>query len=146
MVRHITLAALVAALLLPAAADAVVRKGQYAGKTEQDARIGFNVLNKTTLVQFSWQGAVMECSDGDNRQIEGGRTSRGDPIRIRNGRFEFGGTLGDAAELAVAGRFRRRKVTGGLQVQARVNGNGELDPQGEITCDSEIIEWTARRR
>jgi hypothetical protein len=136
--------AMVMMLCVTAVADAAVRKGSYRGQTEQSAIVSFRVPHVRAITGFFWEGVVMECSDGENRQLAGFRASRSIPIR--NGKFEFGAE-GDGVEFAAVGRFRRRgRVTGALQVQARVNENEQIDPNGAITCDSEIVEWAVRRR
>ncbi len=150
MLRRITAAALCIGVLGGAAAtaEAAVKAGVYRGQTDQDARISLKVLSsKKAIIKFSWEGAVMGCSDGNNRQIEGGTTGSRQKIKLsRTGRFEIGASLGDAAEFAAVGRVSGNRATGAIQVQARVNEEGQLDPSGSITCDSEIVEWTARRR
>jgi hypothetical protein len=149
--RAALLAALLAcafALYAAASADAAIKPGTYRGKSEQGAVVSLKVLSsKKALIKFSWEGAAMGCSDNQVRQIEGGTTGSTQKIKLsKSGRFEFGAQLGDAAEFATAGRVNGNRATGALQVQARVNEAGELDPAGAITCDSEIVEYTLKRR
>ena len=150
MIRRITAAALCVGVMggATATAEAAVRAGNYKGKTEQNAVISLKVLSsKKAIIKFSWEGAVMGCSDGNNRQIAGGTTGSRQKIKLsRTGRFKFGGQLGGAAEFAAVGRVNGNRATGALQVQARVNEQSQLDPEGSIVCDSEIVEWSARRR
>ena len=150
MIRRFTAAALCVGVMGATAvsAEAAVKAGVYRGTTDQNARISLKVLfSKKAIIKFAWEGAVMGCSDGNNRQIRGGTTGSRQKIALsRSGRFEIGAQLGDAAEFAAVGRVNGNRATGAIQVQARVNEQGELDPAGSITCDSEIVEWTARRR
>ena len=150
MIRRITAVALCAGVLGGAAAtaEAAVKAGNYKGKTAQNAAISLKVLSsKKAIIKFSWEGAAMGCSDGQTRDIAGGTTGSRQKIKLsRSGRFEFGAQLGDAAEFAAVGRVNGNRATGAIQVQARVNEQSQLDPAGSITCDSEIVEWTARRR
>ena len=66
--RTLLLAALLAcafALYSAAGADAAFKAGVYRGKTEQNAKISLKVLSsKKAVIKFSWEGAVMGCSDG----------------------------------------------------------------------------------
>jgi hypothetical protein len=149
MTKRITAVALAVGLFgSVATAEAAVKAGVYRGKTKQNAVVSLKVLSsKKAIIKFSWQGAVMGCSDGQNRAIEGGNTGSRQKIALsRSGRYEFGASLGDAAEFATVGRVNGNRATGALQVQARVNEAGELDPQGSIVCDSEIVEYSLRRR
>ena len=149
MLKRITVLALIVGVFgSVSVAEAAIKAGNYRGTTEQNARISLKVLSsKKAIIKFSWEGAVMGCTDGNNRQIQGGTTGSKQKIKLsRSGRFEFGGSLGDAAEFAAVGRVNGNRATGAIQVQARVNEQGQLDPQGSIVCDSEIVEWTARRR
>jgi hypothetical protein len=149
MIKRITAVALCVGVFGSAAtAEAAIKPGNYRGVTEQNAQVSLKVLSsKKAIIKFSWEGAVMGCSDGQTRQIEGGSTGSRQKIKLtRAGRFEFGAQLGDAAEFAAVGRVSGNRATGAIQVQARVNDQGQLDPSGGITCDSEIVEWAARRR
>ncbi len=150
MIRRITAAALCIGVMgaATATAEAAIRPGNYKGKTDQNADVSLKVLSsKKAIIKFVWEGAAMGCTDGVTRDIAGGTTGSRQKIKLsRTGRFEFGAQLGDAAEFAAVGRVNGNRATGALQVQARVNEEGQLDPNGSITCDSEIVEWTARRR
>jgi hypothetical protein len=149
MIKRITAVALCVGVFGSAAtAEAAVRAGNYKGKTEQGAVVSLKVLSsKKAIIKFVWEGAALGCSDGQSRSIEGGTTGSRQKIALsRSGRFRFGGQLGDAAEFATEGRVSGNRVIGALQVQARVNEQGQLDPAGSIVCDSEIVEYALRRR
>ena len=148
VVRRAALLACALALVVTASAEAAVKPGNYRGKTEQNAIVSLKVLSsKKAIIKFSWEGAVMSCSNGQSAQIEGGTTGSRQKIALsRSGRFGFNAQLGDAAEFATDGRVNGNRVTGVLQVQARVNDQGQLDPNGAITCDSELVQYTLRRR
>ena len=149
MTKRITaLALLVGIFGSVATAEAAIRPGVYRGKTTQNAVVQLKVLtSKKAIIKFSWEGAAMGCTDGQTRDIAGGTTGSRQKIALsRSGRFGFGAQLGDAAEFATEGRVSGNRATGALQVQARVNEQSQLDPQGSIVCDSEIVEYSLRRR
>jgi len=146
--RTTALALLVGMFGSVATAEAAIKPGNFRGKTDQGAIVSLKVLSsKKAIIKFAWEGAVLGCSDGQNRQIEGGTTGSRQKIALsRTGRFRFGAQLGDAAEFATDGRVNGNRATGALQVQARVNDQGQLDPAGSITCDSEFVTYSLRRR
>jgi hypothetical protein len=150
MIKRIAVIALVVGVFgSVSVAEAAIKAGNYRGKTEQNARVSLKVLSsKKAIIKFNWEGAVMGCSDDQTRQIEGGTTGSRQKIALsRSGRFQFNAQLGDAAEFATAGRVSGNRATGALQVQARVDSaTGSLDPQGDVVCDSEIVEYSLRRR
>ena len=151
MIRRITAAALCVGVLGggAATAEAAFKAGTYKGKTEQNAKISLKVLSsKKAVVNFNWEGAAFGCSDGQNGQIPGFKTDRSVKIKLKkNGRFSFSaGNEAGSLEFAAAGRIKGSRATGALQVQLRVNEERELDPNGSITCDSEIVEWSAKRK
>ena len=150
MIKRITAVALAVGLLGSAAtADAAVKAGNYKGKTSQNAAVSLKVLSsKKAVVKFSWEGAVLSCSDGNDRQLAGFRTPSSEKIPLsRKGKFRFSAGPDDGSlEFAAVGTVKGNRATGGLQVQARINDEGSIDPAGTITCDSDIVEWTAKRR
>ena len=149
MIKRITAVAVAVGLFgSVATAEAAIKPGNYRGKTEQGAIVSLKVLtSKKAIIKFSWEGAVLGCTDGETRQIEGGTTGSRQKIALsRTGRFRFGARLGDAAEFATDGRVNRNRATGVLQVQARVNEQSQLDPNGSIVCDSELVPYSLRRR
>ena len=90
----------------------------------------------------------MGCSDGSTRQIAGGTTGSRQKIKLsRSGRFEFGAQLGMRAEFADCGPGQRqpgdRRAAG---AGARERAERARPERRAIACDSEIVEWTARRR
>jgi hypothetical protein len=131
-----------------ATADAASRKykaGNYRGQTEQGATIRLKVLsNKRALVRFYWEGARMQCNDGEDRTIQGSESPADFKIRIsKKGRFRTGGKSPDGSvEFAIVGRLKGKRATGGLQVQARA----QQQDGSVLTCDSEVVEWSARKR
>jgi hypothetical protein len=149
MLRRIIAAVLCIGVLAGAVATAEAARnykaGTYRGQTEQGAKISLKVLkNKKALIKFNWEGAVMGCSDGENRQIEGFQTPTSERIKLsRRGKFEFTASANDGSvEFATVGQVKKRTAKGALQVQAATQ-----DEAGNvITCDSEIVEWIAKRR
>lgn len=149
MTRRIIAAVLCIGILVGAAATAEAARsykaGTYRGKTEQGAKVSLKVLkNKKAVIKFDWEGAVMGCSDGQNRQIEGFATPASERIKLsRSGKFKLEATAGEGAiNFAAVGQVRKSRAVGALQVQAATTD----DEGNEITCDSEIVEWSAKRR
>jgi hypothetical protein len=151
MLRRIIAAVLCIGVLCAGAvatADAASRKykaGSYRGQTEQGATIRLKVLkSKRALVKFYWEGARMQCSDGEDRTIQGAESPADIKIPIKkSGRFRTGGSSQDESiNFAIEGRLRGKRAVGALQVQARAeNEDGSV-----LSCDSEIVEWSARKR
>jgi hypothetical protein len=152
MTKRVIVVVLVATLVgaMATAAFGAVRAGRYGGKTVQDARVSFTVLaNKRFVVRYRLEGAVLDCSNNDSIQLEGFTTplSNRIPIRASTGRFSFGVESGDVSVGAeVTGTIRSPRAFGTIRMAARLNDQGELDPNGDITCDSGSVRWTARRR
>ena len=151
MIRRMTAAALCIGVLGGAAAtaEAAFKAGIYKGKTEQNAKISLKVLSsKKAVVKFNWEGAAFACSNGQNGQVPGFQTDKTVKIKLKkNGKFTFSARNADRTlEFATAGRIKGSKAVGALQVQLRINEEGQLDPNGSVTCDSEIVEWSAKRK
>ena len=149
--RTLLVAALLAcafALYSAAGADAAFKAGVYRGKTEQNAKISLKVLSsKKAVIKFSWEGAVMGCSDGQNRQLAGFTTSSSAKIPLsRTGHFRLRAGRDDGAvEFNADGKIKNSKATGVIQLQARIDENGSISPNGSILCDSELVAWSAKR-
>ena len=150
MIKRITAVALAVGMLGTAAtAEAAVRAGNYSGKTAQNAAVSLKVLSsKKAVVKFAWEGAVLSCTDGNDRQLAGFRSPSSVKIPLsRTGKFKFSAGPDDGSlEFAAVGKVSGNRATGGLQVQARINEDGAIDPAGTIFCDSDIVAWSARRR
>jgi hypothetical protein len=150
MIKRITALALaVGALGFTATADAAVSAGVFKGKTEQGAAVSLKVLSsKKAIVKFSWEGAVLGCSDGNNRQLAGFTSPSSVKVPLsRTGKFRFTAGPDDGSlEFVTIGKIKGKRAAGALQVQARINEDGSIDPAGSITCDSEPVGWTARKR
>jgi len=153
MLRRLIAAVLCVGVLAGAAATAEAarkyRSGVYRGETAQKAKLSLKVVkSKKAIMNFDWEGAVMGCSDGQNRQLNGFRSP--DDVRFKlskKGKFKIrvGGSEG-AVEFNARGRIKKKKATGVIQLQALFNENDELDPQGSVLCDSELVTWTARHK
>jgi len=149
--RAALLAALLAcavALYAAASADAAFKAGVYKGKTKQGAKVSLKVISsKKAVIKFSWGAALLGCSDGVERPI-GGTTSPSDvkfPLS-RSGKFGFTAESPDGAlSFGAQGKIKGSKATGALQVQAKVNEQNALDPNGAIFCDSDLVSWSAKR-
>ena len=130
-------------------ADAAVRPGPYKGRTQQDAKVSFEVLRtKKHVVEFSLEGVVLECSDGFNRQLRGFTTRRSTRFTI-NSRGNFGMELtafGGAVEYRVRGNVTSAgRASGSVNGIASVNENHRVDANGDITCTTGRVAWRARR-
>ena len=149
MFQRITALALVLGVFAAGAvAEAKVVKGNYRGKTVQQAKVSFRILNAKTVVRYSLEGAVMDCDDGENRQLEGFTTSSSDRIPLsKAGRFGF--TIGNDEEsvgVQVKGLAKGKRARGTIRMVATFNDQDELDPNGGVNCDSGSVRWTAKRR
>jgi hypothetical protein len=146
--RRAALLASALALVVSGSAGAAVKPGNYRGKTQQGAAVSLKVLNsKKAIIKFTWEGAALGCSDNQVRNIDGGTTGSTQKISLsRSGKYGFNASLGDAGEFATQGRVSGNKVTGALQVQAKINEQEALDPNGAIFCDSDIVPYTLKRR
>jgi hypothetical protein len=151
MIKRITAVALAVGVLGGAAAtaEAAVKAGVYKGKTEQNAAVSLKVISsKKAVINYSFEGAVMDCSDGQTRQLNGFKSPSSVKFKL-NRKAEFGFEVpgADGAVLVqVAGKIKAPKATGGLRMQALFNDQGQLDPNGTVSCDSGAIGWLAKRR
>src|ERR1700754_2853189 len=88
---RVALLACAFALCATASAAAAIKPGNYRGKSEQGAVVSLKVLSsKKALIKFTWEGAVLSCSNGQQVQIEGGTIGSSQKIALsRTGRFGF---------------------------------------------------------
>ena len=136
------------ALISAASADAAFKAGNYKGKTAQGAKISLKVISsKKAVIKFSWEGAALGCSDGQSRDIPGQTSPSSVKFPLsRSGKFSFTADFPDGSEsFGAAGQIKGNRAKGGLQVQAKINEQNALDPNGAIFCDSDIVPWTAKR-
>jgi hypothetical protein len=149
MIKRITALALCIGLFgSVAVADAAFKAGVYKGKTEQGAKVSLKVISsKKAVIKFSWEGAVLGCSDGQSRPIDGTTSPSNVKFPLsKTGKFSFTADSPDGSlSFGAAGQIKNSKAKGGLQVQARINESNQLDPNGSITCDSDIVTWSAKR-
>ena len=153
MTRRITAAVLCIGVFmgLVATADAArkYRSGTYKGETSQGAKVSLKVLrNKKALVKFYWEGARLTCSNGQEPSLDGFKTPASEKIKLSSkGKFSFRvRNANGSLEFNAQGRIKNKRATGALQVQARSNEQGQLDPNGSVTCDSDIVAWSAKRK
>ena len=138
-----------AALALSAvAAEAAFKAGVYRGKTAQGAKVSLKVISsKKAVIKFSWEGAVLSCTDGQDRPIDG--TTSPSSVKFplsRSGKFSFTADNDDGTlSFGAAGKIKNSKATGALQVQAKIDETNALNPNGAIFCDSDIVAWSAKR-
>jgi hypothetical protein len=150
MTRRIAATALALCLLGTATAGAAIKAGFYKGKTAQQATVSLRVLkSKKFVVKYSLEGAVLECSDGQNRQFQGFTTGSSDRVAIKQSTGRFGFNIGNSDQsvvVRVKGRIKAPRATGTIRMVAALNEQDELDPNGSITCDSGSVPWSAKRR
>ena len=150
MIRRITAAALCVGVMGGAAttAEAAVKAGLYTGLTEQKADVSLRVAaNKKSVFRYSFEGAVLQCSDGQVRQLEGVSTGATKFKLNRQRKFGFEGTHPSGAALVtVSGKIGQGgRASGTLRMQALVDETNTLNPQGSIQCDSGRLRWVALR-
>jgi len=149
MIKRITVLALCVGVFgSTATADAAFKAGVYKGKTAQGAKVSLKVISsKKAVIKFSWEGAVLGCSDGQDRPIDG--TTSPSSVKFplsKSGKFSFTADSPDGElSFGAAGQIKNNKAKGGLQVQAKINESNALDPNGSIFCDSDIVTWSAKR-
>ena len=148
MIRRITAAALCMGVLGGAAAtaQAAVKAGLYTGSTEQQAAVSLRVTSsKKAVFQYSFEGAVLQCSDGQIRQLEGSSTGSTKFRLNRQRKFGFEGTHPSGAALVrVNGKIGQGgRASGTLRMQAIVDDTNSLNPEGTIQCDSGRLRWVA---
>ena len=149
--RAVLLAALLAcavALYAAASADASFKAGVYKGKTAQGAKVSLKVISsKKAVIKFSWEGAVLGCSDGQDRPINGDTSPSNVKFPLsRSGKFGFTADNEDGSlSFGTQGKIKNSKATGALQVQAKIDETNALNPNGAIFCDSDIVTWSAKR-
>jgi hypothetical protein len=105
--------------------------------------------SKKFVVKYSLEGAVLECSDGQNRQFQGFTTGSSDRVAIKQSTGRFGFNIGNSDQsvvVRVKGRIKAPRATGTIRMVAALNEQDELDPNGSITCDSGSVPWSAKRR
>jgi hypothetical protein len=141
--RKGALAVLTVVVLAPAAAVAAYRTGVYAGSGDDGVNsIRFRAgTAKVRGLRFNFRTTGDKCSNG--LPLTGShRALRPEAARI-NRRDRFAVTLEERAgfpdqDVRFKGGLRRSRATGTLRVRVRFR-NG-------VTCDSETMEWTARRQ
>jgi hypothetical protein len=152
MFRRIAVVALCTGLLGGGAATAQaavkIQAGLYTGLTEQDAEVSLRVAaNKKSVFRYSFEGAVLECSDGQARQLEGTSTGSTKFKLNRQRKFGFQGTHPSGAALVkVNGKIGAKgRASGTLRMQALVDETNSLNPEGTIVCDTGRLRWLALR-
>ena len=133
-------------------AEAAVRAGSLTGATTAKDPLGFKV-SSGRVTSFYFEAVHTTCSDGDTFDTPKGKyrihtpskqrfrvTSSGKfGIKARNPRTGFGW---DAK-----GDFNAKgsRASGTLKVFARFNDENYQDAEGNITCKSGTLKWTAKR-
>ena len=144
--RFTAVAVAVGALGASGVAEAAVKAGLYTGETSQKADVSLRVISsKKAVINYSFEGAVLGCENGATIQLEGFKTPRANKFTIKKGKFGFTAT-GDAQQVQVRGLIKSPRATGTLRFLAIVNDQGQLDPNGQIGCDSGKLPWAAKRR
>jgi hypothetical protein len=149
MLRQFTAIFLAVGLVGAAGAEAAIKAGVYKGKTRQDAKVSLRVLaNKKSVVKYSLEGAVLACSDNENRQLQGFTTASSDRIPLSStGKFGFTIANDDESVAAqVKGTIKAPRATGTVRFVASFNDQNQLDPNGSVRCDSGSVPWSAKKR
>lgn len=149
MSRRALLAAVAAATLLVAAApaEAAVKKGTYVGTMSDGAYVSLLVGKSSMLLKVARKGLAFTCTDGDtfksSKSIASGR------IDVSSRRFDVGDTNdSDAVDWDMTGTFsvKKHKVTGTYRETRRFNERNELDPNGDVRCQTGELTYSAKLR
>jgi hypothetical protein len=134
--------ALLALLLVPAAALAVFKTGNYAGKTSQKLPVSFTVtasklksLNIT--VEFT-------CTDGDKFNAP---LDKFPPQNAVDGRYSatYTGSRG-ASSYEHKGKIVSSTATGTFTGKRIYNTENKLDPAGTTVCKTGKIKYSIKRK
>jgi hypothetical protein len=146
--------ALVAAAAVAGAtvAEAAIRSGTFTGATTAKDPLGFKVSGGR-VVSLYFEGVRTTCSDKETFDTPKGKyrvqtpakkrfrvTSSGKfAIKARNKKTGFGWDL--------KGSFKDKgsRATGTLKVFARFNDENYQRADGNITCSSGTLKWSAKR-
>ena len=149
----IVIAAAVAALAVGGtAADAAVKKGRFAGKTSEKDPLGFKVTKSHKVYRFYVEGVTLHCSDGSAIDTPTGSDRFELPLRFsisKSRRFSFSVSNDSGTEMKGKGRFNKkgRKASGTLRITAHFDSQTQQeDPEGDVTCRSHKLKWSAKRR
>ena len=106
------------------------------------------MLNKKQLIRYFLEGGVLRCSRGRNLQLDGFTTSSRERIPINaRGKFAFSADNDDeSVAVDVSGTINTARATGTIRMVATINDQRDLDPNGDITCNSGSVSWTAKKR
>jgi len=134
-------------------AEAPIRSGSFTGATTAKDPVGFKVTGGR-VVSLYFEGVHTTCSDDDTFDTPKGKYRIQTPakkrfkvsssgkfgIKARNPKTGFGWNL--------KGDFNAKGSTasGTLKVFARFNDENYQRADGNITCSSGTLKWTAKRR
>jgi hypothetical protein len=143
MKRLLTILAIATVVLGAAAvADAAFKAGSYKGQTKWDKPMSFTA-SKTEVTGFKIR-AQYGCTDFDQFYT----TEKGFPAMDidEDGKFRGRFTNSDGSFTArVRGTLTGKTARGSYLAKRTYNGKGELDPNGNITCEVHKMSWTAEK-
>jgi hypothetical protein len=150
----VTAAAVAAVAVGGTVADAAVKKGRFAGKTEEKDPIGFKVTKTHKVVNFYLDGVTLRCSDGDELETPTGEDRFELPSSLKykiskSRRWHFAVKNDSGVKIKANGRFNKKgtKARGKLYVTARFDSqSGDQDPNGDVLCQSHHLKWNAKRQ
>jgi hypothetical protein len=149
--------ALIAALIVACAtaatvAEAAVSGGTFTGRTTAKDPVGITVGGGSRITGMYFENVHVKCSDNDEYNTFTGADrmeARKRRVRIKSGR-KWTLTVSKhkgALTWTASGRFSSKgtRTSGTLRLQARYDIENNLDPKGQITCDSGKLKFTATR-
>lgn len=143
MKRLLTIVALTTAVLgVAAVADAAFKAGSYRGTTEWDRPMSFTA-SKTEVSGFKIR-ARYGCTDFDRFYT----TEKGFPAMDIDEEGKFSGrfTNSDGSFRArVRGTLTGKTARGSYLAERTYNRQGQLDPDGNITCEVHKMGWKAEK-
>ena len=140
--KRLTTTLTLVALLVAVASAHAFKAGDYEGDTQWDRPLSF-AASKTKVTAFRIK-VQYGCTDFDSFWIR----EKGFPaIKVgEEGRFVGRFTNADRSYTSrVKGTLTGRTATGNFLAERTYNAQGELDPDGKITCYVHKTKWTAKK-
>jgi len=144
--KLVAAAGIAGTLALAPAAGAVVKAGDFAGKTDHGQPVTFKVTRGKKLTEFSFRRFKLSCTDGDVVPL--GKVGSGpDKITItKAGKFSFDTSYEDGDKWTASGTINGARAKGKVRFTVRFDSEGNPSKDGEVLCDSGSRRFTARLR
>lgn len=142
MKRLVTILTVACLLGLIGVADAAFRAGTYTGKTQRDKPLSFTATKKQ-VSEFKIR-VQYGCTDFDTFWV----TEKGFPAMDINDEDKFSGRFTNANgsySAKIRGTLTGKTAKGSFLAERTYNRQGNLDPQGSITCSVHKTTWTAKK-